>query len=157
MGNAGIISKGEVQVMSAGTGIRHSEKNKNQDEALKLLQIWIFPDKRNVEPRYDQKAFDLEAAKNNLLAIVSSIGEKEGLNIHQNAWFNLGKLNKDFTTTYELRDKKKGVYVFVIDGEVNINEEKLNRRDGLGIVESDKLEIKAMTEAELLLMEIPMK
>jgi len=157
MGNTGIISKGEVQVMSAGTGIRHSEKNKNQDEALKLLQIWVFPDKRNVEPRYDQKGFDLEAAKNNLLTIVSPMGEKEGLNIHQNAWFSLGKLEKGFATTYDLKDKKNGVYAFVIDGDVTINEETLNRRDGLGIAETAKLEIKAITDAELLLMEIPMK
>ena len=157
MGNTGIISKGEVQVMSAGTGIRHSEKNRNQDEALKLLQIWVFPDKRNVEPHYDQKAFDLDAAKNNLLTIVSPMGEKEGLNIHQNAWFSLGRLNKDFSTTYELRDKKNGVYAFVIDGEVKINEEKLMRRDGLGIAKTGKLEIKAITEAELLLMEVPMR
>ena len=131
MGNSGIISKGEVQVMSAGTGIRHSEKNRNQEEALKLLQIWISPDKRNVEPRYDQRAFDLDGAKNNLLTIVSPIGEKEGLNIHQNAWFSLGKLSKDCTTTYELKDKKNGVFAFVIEGEVAINEEKLYRRDGL--------------------------
>src|SRR5437868_2538729 len=90
MGNTGVISKGEVQVMSAGTGIQHSEKNKNTDEALKLLQIWVFPDKKNVEPRYDQRAFDLEASKNQLVNIVSPIGSAEGLNIHQDAWFHLG-------------------------------------------------------------------
>ena len=156
MGNSGIISKGEVQVMSAGTGIQHSEKNKNPDEPLKLLQIWLFPDKRNVEPRYDQKAFDLNAAKNNLLTIVSPIGSTEGLNIHQHAWFSLGKLVKDFTTTYKLYDKENGVYAFLIDGSVTINGEKLNRRDAAGISEADALEIKAESDAELLLMEIPM-
>ena len=156
MGNTGIISKGEVQVMSAGTGIQHSEKNKNSNEPLKLLQIWVFPDKRNVEPRYGQKAFDLSASKNNLLTIVSPMGEKEGLNIHQNAWFSLGKLDKDFSTTYELKDKQNGIYAFVIDGTVTINGEKLDRRDAAGISEADKLEIKADSEAELLLMEIPM-
>src|SRR6185503_1880604 len=156
MGNTGIISKGEVQVMSAGTGIQHSEKNKNSNEPLKLLQIWVFPDERNVEPRYDQKAFDLNASKNNLLTIVSPMGEKEGLNIHQNAWFSLGKLDKDFSTTYELKDKQNGVYAFVIDGSVTINGEKLDRRDAAGISEADKLEIKTDSEAELLLMEIPM-
>jgi len=156
MGNTGIISKGEVQVMSAGTGIQHSEKNKNSNEPLKLLQIWVFPDKRNVEPRYDQKAFDISASKNNLLTVVSPMGEKEGLNIHQNAWFTLGKLDKDFSTTYELKDKQNGVYAFVIDGSVTINGEKLDRRDAAGISETDKLEIKADSEAELLLMEIPM-
>ena len=157
MGNTGIISKGEVQVMSAGTGIQHSEKNKNHDEALKLLQIWLFPSKKNVTPRYDQQAFDLEAAKNNLLTIVSPMGEKEGLNIHQNAWFSLGKLDKGFTTTYKLKDKKNGVYVFVIDGDLIINGEKLNSRDAFGIADAADVEIKADSEAELLLMEIPMQ
>lgn len=156
MGNAGVISKGEVQVMSAGTGIQHSEKNKNKNEVVKLLQIWIFPNKKNVQPRYDQKAFDLDAAKNNLLTIVSPRGQKEGLNIHQDAWFSLGKFDKDFSTTYELKNKEHGVYVFVIDGVVTINGEKLSRRDGVGITEADKLEIKADTNAELLLMEVPM-
>ena len=157
MGNTGVISKGEVQVMSAGTGIQHSEKNKNHDEALKLLQIWLFPNKKNVTPRYDQQAFDPEAAKNNLLTIVSPMGEKEGLNIHQKAWFSLGKLDKGFTTTYQLKDKKNGVYAFVIDGDLIINGEKLNRRDALGIADATDVEIKAESDAELLLMEIPMQ
>lgn len=155
MGNTGIISKGEVQVMSAGTGIQHSEKNKNAKEPLKLLQIWLFPDKKNVEPRYDQKAFDLTATKNSLLNIVSPMGSAEGLNIHQNAWFHLGKLDKDIHLTYELKDKQNGVYAFLIDGEVTINGEKLEKRDAVGITGSDKLEIKAGEDAELLLMEVP--
>lgn len=157
MGNTGIISKGEVQVMSAGTGIEHSERNKNSNEALKLLQIWLFPDKKNVKPRYDQKAFDLDAAKNKLLTIVSPMGETEGLNIHQNAWFSLGKLDKDQTIIYNLKDQKNGIYAFVIDGDVSINGEKLNRRDALGIADIHELEIKTGSEAELLLMEIPMQ
>lgn len=156
MGNTGIISKGEVQVMSAGTGIQHSEKNKNSKEDLKLLQIWVFPDTKNVEPRYDQKAFDLAASKNQLINVVSPIGEKEGLNIHQHAWFHLGKLDKGTRIQYELKDKHNGVYAFVIDGDVTINGEKLNRRDGLGVSETDTLEIMADSEAELLLMEVPM-
>ena len=156
MGNSGIINKGEVQVMSAGTGIHHSEKNKDTDEQVKLLQIWVFPDTKNVKPRYDQKAFDLTASKNKLVNVVSPMGDSEGLNIHQHAWFHLGKLDKDLNTTYELKDKTNGVYAFVIDGEVTINGEKLNRRDGLGISETDKLEIKTDSEAELLLMEVPM-
>jgi redox-sensitive bicupin YhaK (pirin superfamily) len=156
MGNTGIISKGEVQVMSAGTGIQHSEKNKNAKEALKLLQIWLFPDTKNVEPRYDQRAFDMDAAKNSLLNIVSPMGSAEGLNIHQNAWFHIGKLDKDTSLVYELKDKQNGVYAFLIDGEVTINGEKLNRRDAIGITESEKLEIKAGSDAEILLMEVPM-
>lgn len=156
MGNSGVINKGEIQVMSAGTGVHHSEKNKDADEQVKLLQIWVFPDTKNVKPRYDQKAFDLIASKNKLVNVVSPMGDSEGLNIHQHAWFHLGKLDKDLSTTYELKDKTNGVYAFVIDGEVTINGEKLNRRDGLGISETDKLEIKTDSEAELLLMEVPM-
>lgn len=156
MGNTGVISKGEVQVMSAGTGIQHSEKNKNPDQPVNLLQIWVFPDKKNVAPRYDQKAFDLSAARNRLLNIVSPMGSAEGLNIHQHAWFHLGKLEKDFSTVYELKDKQDGVYAFVIDGSVTINAEKLEKKDGLGIIGADKLEIKADSEVELLLMEVPM-
>lgn len=156
MGNTGIISKGEVQVMSAGTGIYHSEKNKNTNEPVKLLQIWVFPDTKNVKPRYDQKAFDLDAARNKLVNIVSPMDAQEGLHIHQHAWFHLGKLDKEFSTTYELKDKENGVYVFVIDGAVTINDEKLGRRDGLAVSETGTLEIKADSDAELLLMEIPM-
>jgi redox-sensitive bicupin YhaK (pirin superfamily) len=156
MGNTGIISKGEVQVMSAGTGIQHSEKNKNSKEPLKLLQIWLFPDIKNVEPRYDQRAFDMDTAKNSLLNIVSPMGSTEGLNIHQHAWFHIGKLDKETSLTYELKDKQNGVYTFLIDGEVTINGEKLDRRDAIGITESDKLEIKTGSDAELLLMEVPM-
>lgn len=155
MGNTGVITKGEVQVMSAGTGVHHSEKNKSQKDLLKLLQIWVFPDQKNVTPRYDQKAFDLAGARNTLVPIVSPMGEKEGLNIHQHAWFHLGKLDKNSTVTYELKDQENGVYAFVIEGDVTINGEKLARRDGLGISESDKLEIKAGDDAEILLMEVP--
>ncbi|MDP9230137.1 MAG: pirin family protein [Bacteroidota bacterium] len=158
MGNSGTISKGEVQVMSAGTGIYHSEKNKSHDQQVKLLQIWVFPDKKNVEPRYDQKAFDLTASTNNLTTIVSPIDNGDGgLYIHQNAWFSLGKLDKDFSTSYQLHKKENGVYAFIIEGEVTINGEKLNRRDGLGITETDKLDIKADANSEVLLMEVPLK
>lgn len=156
MGNTGIISKGEVQVMSAGTGIQHSEKNKNTAEILKLLQIWVFPDKKNLTPRYDQRAFDLEAAKNNLVTIVSPMGSPEGLNIHQNAWFHLGKLDKDFSMTYELKDKNNGVYVFLIDGAVTVNGQSLGKRDALEISEAESLEIKTGAESEILLLEVPM-
>ncbi len=156
MGNHGIITSGEVQVMSAGTGIRHSEFNPSKEEAVHLFQIWVFPDKRNLEPRYDQKKFDLESAKNSFITVVSPMGQNEGLNIHQNAWFSLGRLDKDFTYQYELKDKSNGVYAFIIDGSATINGEKLDRRDGLGITSSDKLEIKAESNSEILLMEVPM-
>ncbi len=156
MGNTGIINKGEVQVMSAGTGIQHSEYNRNKDEAVTLFQVWVFPDTKNVTPRYDQKEFDFESLKNSFLTIVSPIGNNEGLNIHQNAWFSIGKMDKDFSYTYNLKDATNGVYAFVIEGSISIDGEKLARRDALGISETDKIEMTAGEDAEILLMEIPM-
>lgn len=155
MGNRGIIKKGEIQVMSAGTGIQHSEYNHNPDKPVKLLQIWLFPEKKNVVPRYDQRPYSVDETHNNLLTVVSPMGSTDGMNIHQQAWFSLGKLDKDFSTSYELKKKENGVYAFVIDGEVTINGEKLSRRDGLGITDAGKLEIKADKDAEILLMEVP--
>ena len=155
MGNTGVITAGEVQVMSAGTGIQHSEKNKSAKESVKLLQIWVFPDKKNVEPRYAQRAFDLDAAKNSFVNIVSPMGDKDGLNIHQHAWFQLGKFDKDASANYTLKDKSNGVYAFVIKGGVTINDQPLGERDGLGITDQDELKIKADSDAQLLLMEIP--
>jgi quercetin 2,3-dioxygenase len=156
MGNSGTISKGEVQVMSAGTGIQHSEKNRNPNELVKLLQIWVFPNKKNVKPRYDQKSFDLSAAINKLLTVVSPMGEKEGLNIYQDAWFSLGKLTRDHEIQYQLKKKESGIYIFVIEGEITVNGEKLNRRDALGITDTDTISIKANKDSELLIMELPM-
>ena len=155
MGNHGLIRKGEIQVMSAGTGIRHSEFNPSKDKPVKLLQIWLFPNKMNVTPRYDQKPYSLEETKNNLLTVVSPIGSDEGLNIHQQAWFSLGTLDKGFATTYKLHRKENGVYAFVINGDVTINGQKLNRRDGFGITDSETVEIEADSNAEVLLMEVP--
>jgi quercetin 2,3-dioxygenase len=156
MGNTGIISKGEIQVMSAGTGIRHSEYNNSPDKELRLLQIWLFPEKRNVEPRYDQKKYSLEETHNNLLNVVSPMDSPTGIHIHQQAWFSMGKLDKGFSTTYKQNKKDNGVYAFVIDGDMSINGEQLNRRDALAITGTDSLEIKAGSDAELLLMEVPM-
>jgi quercetin 2,3-dioxygenase len=156
MGNVQVIRKGDVQVMSAGTGIQHGEKNKNRDTPVKFFQIWIFPNKKNVAPRYDQKNFTEANKHNQLLTVVSPIGTNDGgVQIHQDAWFSLGKLDKDFATTYQLKNEKNGVYAFVINGNVTINGEQLNRRDGLGITESNILSIEAIADAELLLMEVP--
>jgi redox-sensitive bicupin YhaK (pirin superfamily) len=156
MGNMQVIRQGDVQVMSAGTGIQHAEKNKNADKPVKFFQIWVFPKEKNVKPRYDQKNFNDDDKHNKLLTVVSPIGSDDGgVQIHQDAWFSLGKLDKDFTTTYQLKNKENGVYAFVIEGDVTINGEKLNRRDGLGITETDSLTIKADNDAVLLLMEVP--
>ena len=158
MGNVQIIKQGDVQVMSAGTGIQHAEKNKNADQPVKFFQIWVFPKAQNVKPRYDQKTFTETDKHNRLLTVISPLGTEDGgVQIHQDAWFSLGKLDKDFATTYALKNKENGVYAFVIDGDVTINGQKLNRRDGLGITDTDNLEIKADNNAELLLMEVPVK
>lgn len=152
-----VIRKGDVQVMSAGTGITHSEKNKNHDAPVKFLQIWLFPNKRNVEPRYDQKTFSDEDKQNKLVTIVAPIGSNDGgVQVYQDAWFSLGKLEAGNCFTYDLHKKDHGVYAFVLEGDVTINEIPLNRRDGLGITEADQLQLKADTDAEILLMEVPM-
>lgn len=156
MGNVQVIKQGDVQVMSAGTGIQHGEKNKNTDQPVKFFQIWVFPNKKNVKPRYDQKSFSDADKKNKLLTVVSPLGSDDGgVQIHQDAWFSLGKLDKGITLPYDLKKKENGVYAFVIEGNVTVNGNALNRRDGLGITGADKLEIFADSDADLLLMEVP--
>jgi quercetin 2,3-dioxygenase len=156
MGTSSVIRKGDVQVMSAGTGVVHSEKNKNSDREVKFLQIWIFPNKENVQPRYDQKSFSEEDKHNKLLTIVSPVGENDGVHIHQDAWFSLSKLDAGVELIYDLHKESNGVYAFLLDGNVSINDVDLERRDGLGISEEKKLTIKANSDAEILLMEVPM-
>jgi redox-sensitive bicupin YhaK (pirin superfamily) len=157
MGNSQVIRQGDVQVMSAGTGIQHGEKNKNKDKEVKFFQVWVIPNKRNVTPRYDQENFADADKHNKLLTVVSPIGTHDGgVQIHQDAWFSLGKLDKDFTTSYHLKKKENGVYAFLIEGEATVNGVKLNRRDGVGISEVDTLDIKADIDTEILLMEVPL-
>jgi redox-sensitive bicupin YhaK (pirin superfamily) len=156
MGNEAIIRQGDIQVMSAGTGISHSEMNANKDKEVKFLQIWVIPNKRNVEPRYGQITLDETKMKNNLLQVLSPNADDEGVWIHQDAWFSLGNLDKGFSTDYILKGTNSGVYAFVLEGDVTINGEALNKRDGLGISETDTLSITADSDARLLLMEVPM-
>ncbi|MCW5923354.1 MAG: pirin family protein [Saprospiraceae bacterium] len=157
MSNTAVIRQGDIQVMSAGTGIQHSEFNKNKDKDVRFLQIWLFPNKRAVTPRYDQISLDTAKLKNQLLQILSPNADDDGVWIHQDAWFHLGHLDKDTKVDYTLKNKEKnGVYAFVIEGDVTINGQALNRRDGLGIWNVDKLDISADSNAQLLLMEVPM-
>lgn len=157
MGNTTVIKEGDIQVMSAGTGIQHSEFNKNKDQDVRFLQIWLFPNKRSVTPRYDQISLDAAKLKNNLLQVLSPNADDDGVWIHQDAWFHLGQLDKDVKTEYTLKNKEKnGVYAFVLEGDVTINGQTLNKRDGLGIWSVDKLNINADSDAKLLLMEVPM-
>ena len=155
-GGHGIIKSGEVQIMSAGSGIAHSEKNASKTEAVNFLQIWVFPKERDIKPRYDQKVFASADRHNKLQAIISGEKDGDGLCINQDAWFVLGNFSKDFSTDYTLNKNNNGVYAFVIEGDVTINGQKLNKRDGFGIWDTDKISITADTDAEILLIEVPM-
>jgi|TARA_R110000737_G_scaffold343954_1_gene370534 redox-sensitive bicupin YhaK (pirin superfamily) len=157
MGNVTVIKKGDIQVMSAGTGVTHSEFNKNKDQKVKFLQIWVFPNKRNVTPRYDQITLDEKDRTNKLQQILSPNESDEGVWIHQNAWFHLGKFNAEVKTDYTIKDKSNGVYAFVLNGNFTINGEELSARDGFGIWDVEKLNITSKSDnAEILLMEVPM-
>jgi redox-sensitive bicupin YhaK (pirin superfamily) len=156
MGNTTMIKQNDVQIMSAGTGIQHSEYNKNRDQKVNFLQIWVFPKVRNIVPRYDQLTFKPEDRINKLQQIVSPVKEDEGVLINQDAWFHLGNLKSGFNTDYKIKQKGNGVYAFVLEGDVTINDQKLNKRDGFGVWDVDVLTIKADTDAELLLMDVPM-
>lgn len=156
MGNISVIRHGDIQVMSAGTGIYHSEYNKNQDRQVKFLQIWIFPDKKDVTPRYDQVTLNIDDRINKLQQVLSPNPEDAGVWIHQNAWFHLGKFDKGITTEYKIKSKGNGVYAFILDGDVSINGQPLQSRDGFGTWDVDSLLVKADSDAEFVLMEVPM-
>ena len=156
MGNVAVIKNGDIQVMSAGTGIQHSEYNRSKDVQTKFLQIWVFPNKKNVEPRYDQITLKKEDRLNKLQQIISPNADDEGVWIHQDAWFHLGQLDKDVEIDYTIKKSGNGVYAFVLSGDVTINGQELNTRDGLGIWDTASFSIKAGSNAEVLLMEVPM-
>ncbi len=157
MGNTTTIKKGDVQVMSAGTGIYHSEYNKNPNDEVHFLQIWMFPNKRNVKPRYDQITLETDKRKNAFEQILSPDPTDEGVWVHQNAWFSIGEFESGAEKTYKLKDNKNGVYAFVLEGEVNIEGQDLGERDGFGLWETNLISIKAAKEARILLMDIPMQ
>jgi len=156
MGNVTVIKNGDIQVMSAGTGIMHSEYNKNSDRQVKFLQIWVFPDKKNVTPRYDQISLNMADRQNKLQQILSPSADDAGVWIHQNAWFHLGKMEKGVSIDYHLKAKENGVYFFVLSGEVKVGDQELSTRDGFGIWDLAQISITATTVAEILLMEVPM-
>lgn len=156
MGNQTVIRTGEIQVMSAGTGIFHSEFNKNNDKEVKFLQIWILPNKKNVTPSYDQISIDDIAKPDELCQILSPNPNDQGVWIHQNAWFHLGELSEGWTGKYTLKSPENGVYFFVIEGDVTVAGQNLNRRDGYGVSETTEIEINANSFARLLIMEVPM-
>ena len=158
MGNVAVIRKGDIQVMSAGTGITHSEFNRNPDKEVRFLQIWVFPSRRGVTPRYDQITLDASERHNQLQQILSPDPNDAGVWIHLNAWFHLGTFDKSFQTSYAMKDKHNGVYAFVLKGDVTVQGTALNQRDGLGLWDTDAVSVMADSPgAELLLMEVPMQ
>ena len=155
-GQHGIIRQNDVQIMSAGKGIQHSEMNPNRDKDVNLLQIWVFPKQEDIEPRYEQKTFRPEDRKNKIQTVVAP-DDQQAVWINQDAWFSLVNAGKGFSTAYEVKKQGNGVYVFVIGGTVNINGTQLDQRDALGIWDTGRLDIAADTDAELLLIDVPMQ
>ncbi|HEY0045874.1 MAG TPA: pirin family protein [Flavobacterium sp.] len=158
MGNEGVIRFGEVQVMSAGTGVEHSELNASMKERAKTLQLWVFPEKQNVEPRYDQKAFDLEGNKNKFVTVVSPHDKNDGeaLWVYQQTYFSLGLFDENIIINYPVNIPGNGVYLFLLEGEIEVNGQKLQMRDAAGITDADQFEIKTLTPSKILLVEVPM-
>jgi len=153
-GNEEVIKTGEVQIMSAGTGITHSEYNHSKSEKVNFLQIWVIPEKRDIKPRYGQKEFSREGRINKIQTVVSPNGD-ETLWINQNSWFSLSSLNSDKSVEYELKSPKNGLYIFLIDGSIKVGDTVLDKRDGLGIINSEKVSIEALQNSEILLIDVP--
>jgi redox-sensitive bicupin YhaK (pirin superfamily) len=156
MGNITVIREGDVQVMSAGTGIFHSEYNRNDDRKVKFLQIWVIPNKKNVKPRYDQISLSDIARLNEFYQILSPHEDDQGVWIYQDAWFHIGEFTAGNGSVYSLNKEGNGIYVFLLEGQVEINDIKMNRRDGLGITEVDSFDISSITDSKVLVMEVPM-
>ena len=156
MDNIGVIEADEIQVMSAGTGVYHSEYNKNSDQSVNLLQLWVFPNQKNVTPRFDQKSIKEFKKTNTLYPIITPNSEDSTLWIHQDAWFHLGDFSQETRVSYPLNKDGNGVYIFIIEGTAEIEGEKLKKRDALGVWETDSLSITAKENTRILLIEVPM-
>ncbi|MFZ4863685.1 pirin family protein [Sphingobacterium sp. Mn56C] len=156
MGNDGTISVNEIQVMSAGTGVQHSEFNASEVDPVKFLQIWLFPNKQNVTPRYDQIQLDPADRKNKFQQVISPNPDDAGTWIHQDAWFHLLELDAQRSLTYNFKKSGNGLFVFVLEGEAEIAGELLERRDALGITDTDTVEISTHKDSFVLFIEVPM-
>lgn len=157
MGSSGIIKPGEIQIMSAGTGIYHSEYNASSTERCNVLQTWIFPKERNIEPRYDQLTIDETKLKNQLHTFVSPDKNAEGtVWINQDAYYSLGKLETGTKLVYSPKHEGNGVWLFLMKGAIKVGDEQLNRRDSIGIWNYEQIEIEALEETELMAIDVPM-
>ena len=156
-GGSGTIMAGDVQIMSAGSGVQHSEKNASETEASNLFQLWVFPKVKNIKPRYDQRTFNIQDRINKWQVVVSPLEKDRALWINQDAVFSLAKLEAGNTLTYENSFTGNGVYLVVINGTVTINDSTLDKRDAAGITGTDRFSITATADAELLAVEVPMQ
>ena len=156
MDNIGVIETDEIQVMSAGSGVYHSEYNKSRDQSVSLLQIWVFPNKKNVTPRYDQKNIKDLKKVNSFYPIVTPNQKGPGMWIHQDAWFHLGEFDKETRINYNINKKGNGVYAFLIEGSVQIDGESLEKRDALGLWDTESFELLANPNSRILLIEVPL-
>ena len=157
MGNKAVIREGEIQAMSAGTGIFHSEYNASKSDEVKFLQIWIFPREKDVAPRYDQIVLPDLSKANTLHQVLSPNPDDAGIWVHQDAWFNMGTFDNGASQSYDIKRSNNGVYAFIIDGSFEIEGQKLSKRDALGIWEIDTIQIKSLEAgSRLLLIDVPM-
>ncbi len=157
MGNVAVIRKGDIQVMSAGTGITHSEYNRNKNNEVKFLQIWVFPNKKNVTPRYDQISLNPADRHNKFQQILSPSPDDDGVWVHQDAWFHMATLEKGKSLNYQVKRPQNGIYVFLLEGNLKLNGQELQRRDGMGIWNTQEpLHFEASSDAEILVMDVPM-
>jgi redox-sensitive bicupin YhaK (pirin superfamily) len=155
LGHGSVIKAGDVQVMSAGTGVYHSEFNPDEETILNLLQIWVFPREKNVKPRYQQQNFDIDSQPDKLHQVVSPKPDDDGLWVHQDVWFNLAKASAGKQLTYQLHNPDHGIYIFVIEGEIVTDGEHLKERDAIGIQSLSTVDIEIRKDARVLLMELP--
>ena len=155
-GTQSVINENDVQIMSAGSGLSHSEYNHFKDRTTNFLQVWVMPKKRNIEPRYDQKTFNPADRIDHIQTVVAPDDDK-AVWINQDSWFSLSNLMEGKTIDYSLKKKGNGVYVFVIEGKVIIEQQELQKRDALGIWEVENVGITASADSEILIIEVPMK
>lgn len=155
-GNEHVINTGDVQIMSAGSGLYHSEYNTSQKDEVNFLQIWVFPKERDIEPRYDQKTFSNADRKNKFQTVVSPDKDSSSLWINQDSYFSLADIEAGKEISYGINKKGNGVYLFVLEGAVTAAGEKLDKRDGLGFEGTDNININAESNSEILLIEVPM-
>jgi redox-sensitive bicupin YhaK (pirin superfamily) len=158
LGNEGVVLTGDIQVMSAGSGVEHSELNASSQDPLRLFQIWVFPDTEEVTPRYDQKEIATLIIPNTFSTVVrpKSVAKKNELWIHQDAYFNIGEFNEDTTTSYQVNKAGHGVYMLVIEGKATVDGDQLGLRDAIGIWNTESISVSVAKNSRILLIEVPM-